>query len=129
MTKKVLTEINVPFTVVDLASRPDLVEEFKSRNLLTAPIVVAGESEWAGFKPERLKGLAKPFDQGAPSSLTSIAYNTATIVEVNKYKAWIVRQLRKQVEKACPCPECQITDRIALQIENDFEDGILEDSK
>lgn len=122
MTKKVLTDNGVPFTEVSLATHPEKVEEFKSRNLMTAPIVVAGDSEWSGFKPERLRGLAKPFDQGAPSSLTSIAYNTAAIVEVNKYREWLVRRLRKEVATSCPCEECRVLERIAVKIENDFKD-------
>lgn len=57
MTKRELTKLEVPFETVDLSTRPDLVNTFKEKGFMAAPIVVAGDEAWAGFKLDRIRGL------------------------------------------------------------------------
>mgnify|MGYP000869088923 CR=1 FL=1 len=57
MTIKQLTKAGLPF-VVDLSTRPDLVEEFRSEGLMNAPIVEDQNSQrTAGFRPDRIRSL------------------------------------------------------------------------
>ena len=58
MTIKQLTKAGLPFNVVDLSTRPDLVEEFRSEGLMNAPIVEDQHSQrTAGFRPDRIRSL------------------------------------------------------------------------
>lgn len=58
MTIKQLTKAGLPFNVVDLSTRPDLVEEFRSEGLMNAPIVEDQNSQrTAGFRPDRIRSL------------------------------------------------------------------------
>ncbi|OKH71946.1 glutaredoxin [Mycobacterium sp. SWH-M3] len=58
-TIKALTKNGVPYTIrdvtVDAAAR-DTVLAF---GYTAAPVVVAGTDHWAGFRPDRIKTLAK----------------------------------------------------------------------
>lgn len=58
MTKKLMDRHGIIYDLVDLRDRPELVEEFKAKNLMTAPIVVTDTRSWAGFKPEKIISLA-----------------------------------------------------------------------
>jgi glutaredoxin-like protein NrdH len=57
MTKKQLNKFNIEFEEIDLSKKPKLLAEFKEKGYLAAPIVVAGEQAWSGFKLERIKLL------------------------------------------------------------------------
>lgn len=58
MTIKQLTKAGLPFNVVDLSTRPDLVEEFRSEGLMNAPIVEDQNAQrTAGFRPDRIRSL------------------------------------------------------------------------
>lgn len=61
-TYRKLDELRVPYTVVNLLERPDLVEGFKAEDLFQSPIVVVerhGDRDaWAGHRPDKLGGLA-----------------------------------------------------------------------
>ena len=52
------TEVAViVYSVVDLASVPEKVEEFKAQGLMSAPIVTTDVKIWSGFKPAKIKSL------------------------------------------------------------------------
>ena len=58
MTIKQLAKAGLPFNVVDLSTRPDLVEEFRSEGLMNAPIVEDQNSQrTTGFRPDRIRSL------------------------------------------------------------------------
>lgn len=57
-TKKLMDQLGIIYDQIDLREHPELTAKFKEQNLLTAPIVVAGDQTWAGFKYELIKGLA-----------------------------------------------------------------------
>lgn len=53
----------VRYEVIDLTTQPvDVVESFKARGLMQAPIVVTDTDtdtdEWAGFRPDKIVALA-----------------------------------------------------------------------
>lgn len=56
-TKKYLTNKDVPFEVVDLSEDPTAMEMVKSLGYQAAPVVVAGEEHWSGFRPDKLSAL------------------------------------------------------------------------
>lgn len=71
-TKRALARAGVFFETVDLASRPDLAEGLKARGFREAPVVVAGELAWCGFRPDLIRALTR---SGATGS-TGNASNT-----------------------------------------------------
>lgn len=71
-TKRALARAGVVFETVDLVSRPDLAEELKARGFREAPVVVAGELAWCGFRPDLIRALTR---SGATGS-TGNASNT-----------------------------------------------------
>lgn len=57
-TKKVLTRDGVEYNVVDLSLDPKALEMVKALGYSSAPVVIAGDEHWAGFRPDRLAKLA-----------------------------------------------------------------------
>lgn len=57
-TKKLLTRQGVEFQEIDLSEDADAVETVKQMGYVSAPVVVAGNRHWSGFRLENLKSLA-----------------------------------------------------------------------
>ncbi len=58
-TYRALDTKGVRYEVVDLTTQPvDVVESFKARGLMQAPVVVTDTDEWAGFRPDKIAALA-----------------------------------------------------------------------
>lgn len=57
MTKRQFDKLGVVYSVVDLASVPDKVEEFKALGFMSAPIVTTDIKVWSGFKPAKIQSL------------------------------------------------------------------------
>lgn len=53
-TKKYLTNKDVQFEVIDLTEDPTAMDLVKSLGYAAAPVVVAGDDHWSGFRPDRL---------------------------------------------------------------------------
>ncbi len=58
-TKKYLKNKDVPFEVVDLSEDASAMEMVKSLGYQAAPVVVAGEEHWSGFRPDKLSALGE----------------------------------------------------------------------
>lgn len=56
-TKKRLADKNVDFDSVSLLDHKEQLVRFKSMGHRTAPIVVAGDSVWSGYQPEKIDSL------------------------------------------------------------------------
>lgn len=57
-TKAALTKRGLAYDVVDISQDPEARDYVMALGYLQAPVVVAGEEHWSGFRPERIKGLA-----------------------------------------------------------------------
>lgn len=57
-TKKYLDDKKIDYAVVDMSQDEDAYEFVKSLGYLQAPVVVAGNSHWSGFKPEMISKFA-----------------------------------------------------------------------
>lgn len=57
MTKKQFDKFGIEYSVVDLASVPKKLQEFKDLGYMAAPVVTTDIKIWAGFKPEKINGL------------------------------------------------------------------------
>lgn len=56
-TKRQFDKHGIIYSVVDLSTVPDKVEEFKAQGLMAAPIVTTDIKIWSGFKPAKIKSL------------------------------------------------------------------------
>ena len=57
-TYKALDKVGVAYEVVDITENPDAREYVMALGYLSAPVVVAGDDHWSGFRPDRIKALA-----------------------------------------------------------------------
>ena len=57
MTKRLFDKAGVEYSVVDLASVPDKVAEFKEQGLMAAPIVTTDIKVWSGFRKPKIESL------------------------------------------------------------------------
>lgn len=58
MTYKALDKAGLDYEVVDISMDDDAREYVMALGHLQAPVVVAGDDHWSGFRPERIKSLA-----------------------------------------------------------------------
>ncbi|WP_067544464.1 glutaredoxin-like protein NrdH [Nocardia crassostreae] len=57
-TYKALDKIGVDYDVVDISENPEARDYVMALGCLQAPVVVAGDDHWSGFRPDRIKALA-----------------------------------------------------------------------
>lgn len=57
-TKKALDRAGLEYEVVDISVDADAREYVMALGHLQAPVVVAEDDHWSGFRPERIRGLA-----------------------------------------------------------------------
>ena len=57
-TYRALDNKGVRYEVIDLTAQPaEVVDAFKARGLLQAPIVVTDTDTWTGFRPDKVAAL------------------------------------------------------------------------
>lgn len=57
-TYRALDNKGVGYEVIDLTTQPEeVIDAFKARGLMQAPIVVTDSDEWAGFRPDKVAAL------------------------------------------------------------------------
>lgn len=57
-TYKALDKAGVDYEVVDISDNEEARDYVMALGYLQAPVVVAGEEHWSGFRPDRIKSLA-----------------------------------------------------------------------
>jgi glutaredoxin-like protein NrdH len=58
-TYKALDKQGINYAVVDISADPEARDYVMALGYLQAPIVVAGDDHWSGFRPDRIKTLAQ----------------------------------------------------------------------
>lgn len=58
-TYKALDKSGVEYRTVDISVDSDAREYVMSLGYLQAPVVVAGNEHWSGFRPDRIKDLTR----------------------------------------------------------------------
>jgi glutaredoxin-like protein NrdH len=56
-TKKVLDKNNIEYSVVDLSVDESAYQMVKGLGYQAAPVVIAGDAHWSGFRPDLLGSL------------------------------------------------------------------------
>ncbi|MEU2251617.1 redoxin NrdH [Nocardia xishanensis] len=57
-TYKALDKVGVDYEVIDISENDEARDYVMALGYLQAPVVVAGEDHWSGFRPDRIKALA-----------------------------------------------------------------------
>lgn len=56
-TKRALDKARIPYTLIDVTEDAAALERITTLGYRQAPVVVAGDDHWSGFRPEKLKTL------------------------------------------------------------------------
>ncbi|KAA8970216.1 redoxin NrdH [Mycobacterium sp.] len=56
-TYKALDKQGISYETVDITSDPEARDYVMALGYLQAPVVVAGNQHWSGFRPDRIKAL------------------------------------------------------------------------
>jgi glutaredoxin-like protein NrdH len=64
-TKKMLTAREIEFEVVMINENPDIVADYMDAGHMSAPIVVAGDDVWSGFRMDKINELAVSLRESA----------------------------------------------------------------
>ena len=59
-TYKALDKNGLDYAVVDITTNDEARDYVMGLGYLQAPVVVAGDDHWSGFRPDRIKALAAP---------------------------------------------------------------------
>lgn len=70
-TYKALDKQGIDYDIVDITATPEARDYVMALGYLQAPVVVAGDDHWAGFRPDRIKTLAKKAIFASDASLVS----------------------------------------------------------
>lgn len=57
-TYRALDKAGLEFSTVDITEAPEARDYVLSLGYMQAPVVVAGDAHWSGFRPDLLKSLA-----------------------------------------------------------------------
>ncbi|MCV7251646.1 glutaredoxin-like protein NrdH [Mycolicibacterium fluoranthenivorans] len=57
-TYKALDKAGVAYDVIDISVDPEARDYVMALGYLQAPVVVAGNEHWSGFRPDRIKALS-----------------------------------------------------------------------
>lgn len=57
-TYKALDKAGVDYEVIDISENDEARDYVMALGYLQAPVVVAGDDHWSGFRPDRIKSLA-----------------------------------------------------------------------
>ena len=58
-TYRALDKKGIAYTVVDITQDADALEMVRALGYLQAPVVVAGDIHWSGFRPDQISALTQ----------------------------------------------------------------------
>ncbi|EUA33874.1 nrdH-redoxin [Mycobacterium xenopi 3993] len=70
-THKALDKQGIAYETVDITLDPEARDYVMALGYLQAPVVVAGDEHWSGFRPDRIKALANGAILSSDATLVS----------------------------------------------------------
>lgn len=64
-TYRALDSAGIEYEIHDLSEDPAALEQIKALGYMQAPVVIAGEDHWSGFRPDKIEELAARLLQAA----------------------------------------------------------------
>lgn len=71
-TKRLFARYGIEYQEVDLLKHPDLIDIFKQKGFLEAPVVIAPHMSWCGFRIDKIKALSRGLQKTQQLSVHSI---------------------------------------------------------
>lgn len=68
-TYRALDKQGLPYTSVDVSEDMDALEYIKGLGYQQAPVVIAGDDHWSGYRPDRIKAAAAAFEAASVLSV------------------------------------------------------------
>jgi len=59
-TCRALDRAGLDYTIVDLTTDAEALDRVRALGHQQAPVVVAGDQHWSGFRPDRVRALTEP---------------------------------------------------------------------
>lgn len=56
-TYRALDKRGIDYSIVDISQDPGALEMVRGLGYLQAPVVIAGDTHWSGYRPERIAAL------------------------------------------------------------------------
>ncbi|MGO6697236.1 glutaredoxin-like protein NrdH [Rhizobium johnstonii] len=57
-TYRALDRLGVDYEIVDISEDAEALDRVRSLGYMQAPVVIAGEQHWAGFRPDMISALS-----------------------------------------------------------------------
>ncbi|TCS00919.1 MULTISPECIES: glutaredoxin-like protein NrdH [unclassified Rhizobium] len=57
-TYRALDRLGVDYEIIDISEDADALDRVRGMGYMQVPVVVAGESHWAGFRPDMISALS-----------------------------------------------------------------------
>jgi len=57
-TYRALDRLGVNYDIVDISQDAEALDRVRSLGYMQAPVVIAGEQHWAGFRPDMINALS-----------------------------------------------------------------------
>ncbi|RUM18088.1 glutaredoxin-like protein NrdH [Rhizobium vallis] len=57
-TYRALDRLGVDYDIVDISQDSEALDRVRSLGYMQAPVVIAGERHWAGFRPDMISALS-----------------------------------------------------------------------
>ncbi|EJB05358.1 Glutaredoxin-like protein NrdH [Rhizobium leguminosarum bv. trifolii WSM597] len=57
-TYRALDHLGVDYDIVDISEDAEALDRVRSLGYMQAPVVIAGERHWAGFRPDMISALS-----------------------------------------------------------------------
>ncbi|NNU51649.1 glutaredoxin-like protein NrdH [Rhizobium sp. WYCCWR 11279] len=57
-TYRALDRLGVDYDIVDISQDAEALDRVRSLGYVQAPVVIAGEQHWAGFRPDMISALS-----------------------------------------------------------------------
>ncbi|NEJ87427.1 glutaredoxin-like protein NrdH [Rhizobium leguminosarum] len=58
-TYRALDRLGVDYDIVDISQNAEALDRVRSLGYMQAPVVIAGEQHWAGFRPDMISALSE----------------------------------------------------------------------
>ncbi|MFW0108937.1 glutaredoxin-like protein NrdH [Rothia sp. P6271] len=58
MTYRALEKNGIEYNIVDITENEQALEDIKKLGYLQAPVVIAGDQHWSGFRPDLISSLS-----------------------------------------------------------------------
>lgn len=57
-TYRALDRLGIDYDIVDISQDAEALDRVRSLGYMQAPVVIAGEQHWAGFRPDMISALS-----------------------------------------------------------------------